>query len=55
MLVLACFVRGANDSTAESKNEKFMRFDVGDDADEGDFGGDEGEAGAEEDGESMEV
>lgn len=44
----------ANSNTAEAKNEKFMRFDVGEDADDDDgFGGDGIEAAEDEEGISL--
>lgn len=35
----------ANHTAAEAKNEKFMRFNMGDDAEEGDTLGDDGDIG----------
>jgi hypothetical protein len=43
----------ANDHAAEAKNEKFMRFNMGDDAEEGDTLGDDGAIGIVEEEEGV--
>jgi translation initiation factor eIF-2B subunit gamma len=43
----------ANVEIAEAKNEKFMRFDVGDDVASEGFGGDEMGASGEDEGEGV--